>query len=123
MVKLMTHGEVERRLSLDHDPLDLSIEKWQRLLQAVETGQEIRRAHLTFDTCGLCMATPLPDDEQDDDCVSCPYYEYWGESCCEGKEPFLKAYNSYFCGTDDIPWIKAKSQEMIQALEEVKESR
>jgi hypothetical protein len=117
MVKLMTHGEVERRLSLDHDPLDLSIEKWERLLEAVETGQKITRNDLWEDTCALCLITPTGGDPE---CEGCLYYEHWGQSCEASYSHFTRAWHSYFKPSKTSLLPKDAFREMIQALKEVK---
>ena len=91
MKEPMTFIEVRDRLENKENPLDLSIEKWERL--ASRTISEIGNKNLLGgDTCACCLIDELCDDESDDfACEHCVIDKYGG--CLEGK--FSKLWNSF----------------------------
>ena len=78
----MKREEMLRRLERGENPLDLSIQKWQDIvdcLQKIRSVQEFDEdLEQGRDNCALCETFP--------DCKGCPVYEKTGYPYCAGTE-------------------------------------
>jgi hypothetical protein len=73
---LMEPDEVKRRLADGEDPLDLSIEKYERLIEADFDDIEVR--HIDSRSCACCQKYKDPV------CEGCPIAEITGMTDCRG---------------------------------------
>jgi len=64
----------------EDDPLGLSIQKWEWIVEALERGEEIA-GDGGVKTCGLCL---VHNRRFGRDCAGCPVREKAGESGCRG---------------------------------------
>jgi hypothetical protein len=72
---LMEPDEVRRRLSDGEDPLNLSIEKYERLIEA--DFEDIEEKHIGSTSCACCQ-------KYNNICEECPIGEITGRMECEG---------------------------------------
>jgi hypothetical protein len=72
----MTAEEVEKRLADGEDPLDLSIEKYERLIEA--NFEDIGAWHIDSRSCACCQKYNDPN------CEGCPIAEITGRRICKG---------------------------------------
>lgn len=81
---VMSRGEMLDRLEAGEDPLELSIEKWER--NKIHPRDEW---NIHGDTCALCEVY-FDHDDVDLFCSECPLHEN-GMSCEEDESPYLKS--------------------------------
>jgi hypothetical protein len=72
----MDRKELKKRLENGEDPLELSIEKWEDIVEK-NNGQN----PMYWNNCALCLTF------WNADCTGCPVRERTGHDCCEGT-PF-----------------------------------
>jgi len=74
--------ELMDRLHEGENSLDLSIEKWQRLVAAwQEDPEKVWREDLMANTCGLCQEHLEPPEFDQPPCHTCPYVTTYGKKC------------------------------------------
>lgn len=80
--KNMKREEMLRRLERGDDPLDLSIQKWQDIVDCLQKIRSVREFDEDLerggDNCALCETFP--------DCTGCPVYEKTGCTDCAKTE-------------------------------------
>ena len=78
----MKREEMLRRLERGEDPLDLSIQKWQDIVECLQKIRSVREFDEDLEqggnNCALCEVFP--------DCEGCPVYEKTGQLLCDGTE-------------------------------------
>lgn len=110
----MDAKEVRDRLAVGADPLDLSIEKWERI---VDAGLDGIKADIGFKQCALCASVGRITFSSDTLCDDCPIYKKTGEGTCIDT-PYIKA-NEY--KIDDHPSQFAEAA--VEELEFLKSLR
>lgn len=75
MPKLMTRGEMIKRVKRGDDPDDLVEEKWWRMEQAVIGGYSPTYLQISSATCAWCFL------HFENGCKTCPYYIHFGLDC------------------------------------------
>ena len=93
----MDREEMLARLKAGEDPLELSIEKWQDIVEG--KGDD-----LTIENCALCE---LHNHAEDDDCLECPIYQATGQRYCYGTP-----YQSYCLSSDKEKLLKIAKDEL-----------
>lgn len=129
---LMTPRELRDRASLGEDPLDLSIDKWMRIVENPDRAASDSTYYLYADTCGLCMAYyKYPDSHLDGCCTDCPLSamdpagEMESESlhCCVENSLWkrVQTASGYSLGSarERSRFVKA-SEKMLKALQACK---
>lgn len=79
MTELMTPIEVTERLKTE-DALDLSVEKWERIVAVLEKSDEYNPLSCTdvaSETCALCRI----HEGGFHGCPTCPYQKHYGFPC------------------------------------------
>jgi hypothetical protein len=85
MACLMTFSEIRDRYKRKEDPFDLTIEKWIRIRQFLETASSLNDFNELFEAAAI--AIPFCFKYQTTNCVGCPLIEM----CGRGKgEKLLK---------------------------------
>ncbi len=69
----MTRKEMMTRMNAGEDPLEISIQKWQDIVDGTGTDEGIYN-------CALCYKYL----QIENDCKRCPIYEKTGEKACRG---------------------------------------
>jgi hypothetical protein len=120
--ELMTAEDVERRLDAREDPLKLSIEKWEILVErwsdkSVDILVDIDEENaISWITCSLCVSTM-------EECKICPYYTYYHVSCVfyhfQDVEESLGDYDMGTRSRKDVVIIATK---MLDALKEIRDN-
>jgi len=107
-IKPMEREEMLRRLKAGEHPIDVSIDKWNRvkeLWEALEAGKDVPQPDVYGDTCALCEASRVAG------CVSCP-------KC------ILYEMGDHCLACDISSWVLAKNSKnaevMVRALERAK---
>jgi hypothetical protein len=76
---LMTREEMLKRLKSGESPLELSIDKWNRIVDAHRSGKTVDYEFYCGRTCALCEV--FRKDIVTNPCVDCPYYRFYGIAC------------------------------------------
>jgi hypothetical protein len=93
MTEPLLSDEMLERLEAGEDPVDLSIEKYERLLEIVNNGGKIYEGLIMSGCCPLCHEyyCNIDEDEIDDECneylatlSQCPL-EIYEDYCCDIK--------------------------------------
>jgi hypothetical protein len=117
----MTQDEMELRLNQGEDTLDLSIEKWDRIYDALRLNERNSLTNaIDFSnskTCALCKKYYFEDKYIDDInlCDSCPYYIFYKVPCDNMRTGIIGHWNIW---RRDLSQNAAK--EMRDALIEIK---
>ena len=121
---LMTPLEMNTRLAAGFDPLDLSIEKWERIVALLADGHDEKLSFGTFGslTCALCSYVGRMD------CVGCVLAEYLGRGCyvddeygCSGPWGVFFWRNEDDDGAD--PYRLAAAKRMLEVLKLCREAQ
>lgn len=112
MTEPMTGKELAGRLSKGEDPLDLSIEKWERVVGEMQDGvsynELLGMGSFGVMTCGICIIS--------DDCSECPYHQYFDQVC------FSKIHDAPYGDFMESHHID-DAKRVIEALQQIKEGR
>lgn len=76
---MMTAQELNCRLAAGEDPLELSIEKWERVILNHYKASTYRTDYIGADNCGLCVAYAKTTPSC---CEGCPLVKIEGGHCC-----------------------------------------
>ena len=120
---LMTPLEMNTRLAAGFDPLDLSIEKWERVVALLADGydEKLPFEMISGSTCALCVV----DIGR---CITCALKEFLGYRCDfdgHGDEsgPWHDFFwrNEYNDGAD--PYRLAAAKRMLEVLKQCREAQ
>ena len=118
---LMNPEEARARFVNEEDPLDLSIEKYRRLIAEKDNPylkHELMVYHLDASTCGLCMKW-----YEWLDCGLCPLRKKWGSACDDEQKSTLWAdmFRAFWGGHYDEMFEHA--ERLLADLEDIKTER
>ena len=77
--------EMRKRLDAGEDALELSIEKWQDIVDG--TGEELEDKN-----CALCKLYNKKEENEESNCLPCPIYKRTGKKYCQNTP-----YEEYYC--------------------------
>ena len=104
------------RLEAGESAIDLSIEKWQDIVDALEKAVDIDQYDWTLElgasNCALCHQYT-----DDDDCCACPIYETTGKECED--TPYREWSDAE--GERDLIAMREAAKEELAFLRMVKE--
>lgn len=109
---MMNREELAGRLSKGEDPLDLTIEKWEQVVKAMDGGisynELLEIGSFGVRVCGICITS--------DDCSECPYHQHFDHVCFSriNNAPYGDFMESHHI--DD-------AKRVVEALHEIKKGR
>lgn len=92
----MLESEILNRLANDEDPLDLSIEKYERLLERIKTCQYIDDDWLCWRNCPLCRIYNCSNNNGNSNNI-CPL-EIYGNNCNRENSIWNRLRFAVYCG-------------------------
>ena len=112
MVQLITESEMEHKFDVEKmSAIDISIEKYKRIFQAIKEGQKINRKDVMADTCALCYSHA-------GNCDYCGLKIVEGTSCDDGITTWRNVYMAISGDADDLI---LEIEKMIKVLNRVKD--
>lgn len=114
----LLEDELENRLCAGEDPIDLSIEKYERLLDIAQNDEEIDKEWIMSDCCPLCHEyfCELKDYEYNKYHPQCPL-EIYGSKCNVADSLWDHIIRGIMYRTD----IRVEIGDMIKSLKEIKQ--
>ena len=120
MIKPLLEEETIDRLKQGENPIDLSIEKYERLLEMANNGERIDGWWVMSDCCPpyLTYVCDLDEYHDDDKYPQCPLEIY--EDCCQDNDSVWEfVRNSIVHGSNED--IITSINHMINQLEYIKQ--
>ena len=120
MIKPLLEEEMIDRLKQGENPMDLSIEKYERLLEMANNGERIDGWWVMSDCCPLCHEYICYQDEDTDynEVPQCPL-EIYGDCCQYGMSSWAVVRASVAHG--DRGTVVASITYMINQLKYIKQ--
>ena len=122
---LMTPLEMNTRLAAGLDPLDLSIEKWERIVALLADGHDEKLSFEMFSSasCALCA-----DANALNDCRRCVLADFLGHPCDEDDEGMDHGpWSDFFWRNEDDdganPYRLAAAKRMLEVLKQCREAQ
>jgi hypothetical protein len=121
----MTAEDVTRRLAAGEDPLELSIEKWEILVERwsdedVDILKDVDKdSAISASTCALCESVL---DDYLVDCEKCPYFLHYGIECMDSH--YNNVTDSLICYRQalyDRSEVVSVARAMLDALKEIRD--
>jgi len=94
MSELMSFSEIQRRYENREDPFDLTIEKWIRIRQFVDTAQSLRDFQQLLDASNV--AVPFCFEYQGKGCLGCPLESLCGPGRGEKLFKVMKLMQTHY---------------------------
>lgn len=101
MSQLMTIFEMQKRYQKKEDPFDLSLEKWVRIRQFLETGLTLSDFKDLFQAANIPI--PFCYEYQIKDCLGCPLEKICGRGKGEKFVNVMRLIQAYVLAGDMLP--------------------
>ena len=123
----MSEEEIERRLTAGEDPIDLSIEAWERKRDAITKIDDTYKIPMRIEDCPLCLMFYEACYDEDEGCSECPLAKN-GYHCLDDESPYwiaLTTFQHEKCPDSSELYTEGEkilaAENMINALKEVKQ--
>ena len=120
MSKLMTLFEMQERYQKREDPFDLTIEKWIRIRQFLDTVSGLSDFKELFQAANIPI--PFCYEYQIKDCLRCPLEEICGRGKGEKFYKVMRIIQAYVLAGDMLPKepLTSEIDDFLMELEMVK---